>query len=685
MAEKLEYDFLVKGGEDGNQLAKSLDKASKKSLDLESIFESAVGVFAGNVLTEAFDLVVDGIQGIVNITGEAIDAAAGQETATNNLNAALARSGNLTRETTAELAAYATQLQATSKFEDDAALSALALLQSLTKLDKDGLKSGVSAAADFATVLGVDLETATRLVAKAAEGNVEAFKRYGIEIKKGASDSESFKNTIEALNKSFGGAAQSQLNTYSGSLVALNNAYSDLLEPIGDIVVKNPIVIGLFSALKDTINDLNGFIGQNNSSFKELVSDGIFATIAAAKALAQALSAVTVVSKILVGSIEVLVGSFNFALFGSINLVLKALNELTGSIPFLGKAVAQLQSYFSELTKGAGELVTDGLDVIKKSSDQNIFGELANGADAFADKLINASEKVKSSDEIYKNSNKAKVADEAATSNEILNQRAQLNADLLSLQIQLANEQKRFDDELNLLGIEDAALRNEEQIFLITEQKLRENEAVLAGELAKAEIIKEESNKQLAIQKANAAKLLADSKVNADKEIALKKQIRTEEEAIFKGRLAAANSFAELGLALSKDGSNAAKGIASANAILNTYAGANQVLADPTIPVPAKPAFIAAAIATGLANVAKINAIKFEQGGFVGGMNGASAGPDNRTANVRDGEMFLNAQQQKTLLDFVNGAGGNQPIIVQIDGREIARAYRDQLKQGFVA
>lgn len=683
MAEKLEYDFLVKGGEDGNQLAKSLDKASKKALDLESIFESAVGVFAGNILTKAFDLVVDGIQGIVNITGEAIDAAAGQEAATNNLNAALARAGNLTKETTAELAAYATQLQATSKFEDDAALSALALLQSLTKLDKDGLKQGVSAAADFATVLGVDLETATRLVAKAAEGNVEAFKRYGIEIKKGANDSESFKNTIEALNNSFGGAAQSQLNTYSGSLVALNNAYSDLLEPIGDIVVKNPIVIGLFSALKDTINDLNGFIGENNSSFKELVSDGIFATIAATKALAQALSAVTVVSKILVGSIEVLVGSLNFALFGSINLVLEAINELTGSIPFLGKAVSDLQSYFSELTKGAGELVTDGLETIKKSSDQNIFGDLANGADAFADKLINASEKVKSSDEIYKNSNKARVASEKETSDEILKQRAQLNADLLALQAQLESDQQAFNETVAAIALENNFASDEAKLQAITDQKLRENEIVLAGELAKADLIKDSEARALAIQKANAAKLLADQKVNSAASIKALEDEKKLKKQIEESYISSTQNFIQAGLVLAKEGSVAQKALQVTQATIATYAAANNALA--SVPYPANIVAAASTIALGLANVAKISGAKFEQGGFVGGMNGASAGPDNRTAQVRDGEMFLNANQQKTLLDFVNNGGGNQPIIIQIDGREIARAYRDQLKQGFVA
>jgi len=46
--------------------------------------------------------------------------------------------------------------------------------------------------------------------------------------------------------------------------------------------------------------------------------------------------------------------------------------------------------------------------------------------------------------------------------------------------------------------------------------------------------------------------------------------------------------------------------------------------------------------------------------------------------------MFLNAQQQKNLFEMINnGAMGGGPIIVQVDGREIARAVRTQKEMGF--
>jgi hypothetical protein len=46
--------------------------------------------------------------------------------------------------------------------------------------------------------------------------------------------------------------------------------------------------------------------------------------------------------------------------------------------------------------------------------------------------------------------------------------------------------------------------------------------------------------------------------------------------------------------------------------------------------------------------------------------------------------MILNATQQKNLMDMINSGGGNSsPIIIQIDGREIAVAVRNQVQGGF--
>jgi len=60
---------------------------------------------------------------------------------------------------------------------------------------------------------------------------------------------------------------------------------------------------------------------------------------------------------------------------------------------------------------------------------------------------------------------------------------------------------------------------------------------------------------------------------------------------------------------LAKEQSVEAKALATANALINTYLAANQVLADKTLPTVAKAFAVAGIVAAGLANVRKINSI----------------------------------------------------------------------------
>ena len=58
------------------------------------------------------------------------------------------------------------------------------------------------------------------------------------------------------------------------------------------------------------------------------------------------------------------------------------------------------------------------------------------------------------------------------------------------------------------------------------------------------------------------------------------------------------------------------------------------------------------------AQAAKIIGVEgFEDGGVVGGFSGATAGGDNRIITARNGEMYLNGGEQKSLFDFIKNSG----------------------------
>lgn len=682
MAEKLEFDLTVKN----NQLDKTLDSSAKKAVTLEGALETALGVLGGGLALKAFDGLISGFDSLISTGKEAIDAAAAQEVATNNLNNALARQGNYTKEASEDLLAFASALQKTTVYEDDAVIASSALLQSLTNLNTQGLKAGVGAAADFATVLGIDLEAATRLVAKAAEGNVEAFKRYGVEIKKGSSDTETFANTIEALNKQFGGASAAQLNTYAGSFKAMGNAYADLLEPVGDIIVKNPLVIALFNEIKNSINAANTEVTGMVPQLQSLVKDGLIVAAVATQQLLDAFDFLTVATKGLLNAFQVIGGGIAQAIVEPIKLVIDGLLFLGEKVPGVGDSFKGLTNPLTEASDALNKFTMDGIEGFKKAADTNIFRDASSGIEDFATRTLDASAVVEQAALKAIKNNDDRRSNEDEVNADIIKSRTDAGNALLLAQQQLANQENeaRLAQEaanLEIQGINDATA-----LQRIYDQKIAEAEVVYQGELLKNKTITDNQAKLSANLAAADNLEKARIKASSDFKIAEAKRVAAEEKQVQAARITATSSFLALGEALAKDGSVVAKGLASANAVVQTYAGATQVLGDPLIPVLAKPALVAATIANGLANVARINGVKFADGGFIPGGGGATTGADTVTAQVRPGEMVLNANQQRQLFDAISngnlgGGGGNIQVI--IDGREVAIAVRNQLEQGF--
>ena len=92
------------------------------------------------------------------------------------------------------------------------------------------------------------------------------------------------------------------------------------------------------------------------------------------------------------------------------------------------------------------------------------------------------------------------------------------------------------------------------------------------------------------------------------------------------------------------------KALSIAEAIQSTWAGANTVWKDPTLPFAAKPFAIGAVVASGLANVAKIAATKFGGAASGGGGGSSSLGAPNVTGG---------AAAPTAAIDF-SALGGNQ-------------------------
>lgn len=200
--------------------------------------------------TIKFASLISGFNSIINIASSAkaalsgafeasIKAATEQEDSIQRLNIALKINGSFTEEASKGFIQLSEEIENSSRFTDEAVLSQIAFLRSTTQLSNEGLTGATKAAVDLAAGLKIDLDSAFKLVGKAANGQVETFARYGVQVKKGATDSETFANALAKINQQFGGQAALDINSFSGALNLLEKSLGNIAEEFGTTIVSN--------------------------------------------------------------------------------------------------------------------------------------------------------------------------------------------------------------------------------------------------------------------------------------------------------------------------------------------------------------------------------------------------------------------------------------------------------------
>lgn len=237
---KLERDAKTSGAKAGSGLSSGIGGA----------LSVGAGVLGASLLTGAF-------RKLTGAVSDSVSAANRQEDAINSLNIALKSSGRFTEAASKDFQQFASSIQNVSTFGDELILENAALIQSLGQLDQQGLKRATQAAVDLSAALNIDLRSAATLVGKAAVGEVGSFSRYGVAIKKGADNAETFARTLDLLEQKFGGAAAGKIETTRGAYTQLANAFGDLTEKIGALITKSDGVRGTIQLLAGGVSDLN--------------------------------------------------------------------------------------------------------------------------------------------------------------------------------------------------------------------------------------------------------------------------------------------------------------------------------------------------------------------------------------------------------------------------------------------
>lgn len=172
-----------------------------------------------------------------DVANQFIGAFAEEQAAVNSLTTALRANGSFTPELATQYEALASQFQRTTTFSDDLIIKMQSLLTQVGNVAPEQMEKALEAATNLSAGLGISLEQATMLVAKAFGQGGEQLGRLkqvlGDTVPKGADMAA----VLEAINEKFGGQATAQLETYNGQMQALNNQMSDFQERVGKLIV----------------------------------------------------------------------------------------------------------------------------------------------------------------------------------------------------------------------------------------------------------------------------------------------------------------------------------------------------------------------------------------------------------------------------------------------------------------
>jgi len=659
--------------------------------------QTALGVFEGEAILEGLKKLGELVKEVfTELVTESVGAAQRQEDAVQRMNVALGGAGQYSKEAAQGLQEFAHGLQQSTKYSEENVLEAGALIESLGKLDKDGLQQATRAAVNLSAALGIDLNTAASLVGRAAAGHIQTFTRYGLAIEQGATNAETFANTLKAIG-SFGDVAGQQAMTYSGSVAQMSHSWEDAQKEIGGAVVQNQAVVDVLKEVSKITADVAEYIKENKQEIKEWVAEGLIIAIEATNEFVVALDAVmrigTASFEMTMVPLKLLIAGIvaaQQALSGNFAQAWESLKtNAVSAVTDIGKA------FSSETGLGAISVALNKME----SAAATGFAAVRSGADSTVGPMNRAIASVKAltDEEIKLGEEGKKLVDAMNKADPAKNYQLELQ------ELRAANNQKLISNAQY-----DAAVKKSKKDYQTALQQERETE--IADLVKKNNLLMAETDRnnkaEIDANKQKIAQLTAQEDAHSTFMLEMKKKQKDEETRIDKERLNAGKSaldeLAQFQNAKSSEMAAIGKASAVASTMISTYQGAQAAAtALAGIPIIGPELAIAAAaafIAGGMARIASIEGVPLATG--IDSVPGIG-NEDNFPAMLKPGERVVPTETNQDLKKFISGdspmvsllrsidskmaqvaSGGSQPIMVQVDGKTLITAMRDQLRMG---
>lgn len=687
------------------------DAAEKSFGGASKAFDVFKGVLGAEVVLKGFELAIDGAKELINLLAvDGVKAAAAEEQALKRLETALKLAGNNAKQARGLFADFANQIEETTGFSDDLVLSNLALLQSLAPLSDKGLKEATEAATNLASALGVDLETATRAVGAAANGQLSALQRLTkTTFKEGADNAETFANALEKLNTKFGGAAVQNFQTFDGAIKALDNSFEDFIKSFGRIIVENEAVKSAIRLVADTFKDLEGFIDSNKKAIEEFINGAVRVLVDVFKSVVQVVKDVAnffsqnqkefqayaeaagIVVNAVIEIIDALGGFKTIAIaaaagFAILNaaLLLNPFVLIAASVAALVVGVKLLKENFNLIIGTVQGFAASVVDFMLPAISAVLDG-VAAVAGIFNKDLANSIKNAKAQIASYSAELK-KSSEENIAIHELQKEASNQEAETVVVaekkkQVARAESTKLLNDDLNarlsLEALFKEALLTQDADFAKVQADINSAQDQTKFQTLIDNLGREETLRALS----QAKKLEAEGKHQEALKVLRetnKKAAEKDLQSLFDfekntnaGRAANFKSTLSTIATLSSSNNDTLFAIGKAAAIgtatIDGIAAVQKALASAPPPFNfALAALVGIATAANIAKIASAQPPGRAAGGFVPGPASPS---DNTLINAASGELILNRRQQTDLFNAINqndlGTGGGVSIVIQ--------------------
>lgn len=299
-------------------------------------------------LKEVASIAMEAMHKVVEVMAETVEAAAAAEQADKQLATALALAGRSAETSATQIEEFSTALGETQGISGETSKGMIALGVSYGMAASQAMEA-TKAALDYAAATGVDANTAMRQFSMTLSGNLGRMGMLIPQLKYLTETQLRNGEAVAIIAERYRGMADEMAGTFSGSVKVSREGLQQLMEALGDFIVKNEFVregikaVGeaLFGAAK-FVREMQTWIKDNAQTIKEWAE-----VIAIASVAVLAYQVAMNATAIAAGIATVAQWALNVAVAANpIGLAILAVAGLAAGLKYLGVGIDEVVAAF---------------------------------------------------------------------------------------------------------------------------------------------------------------------------------------------------------------------------------------------------------------------------------------------------------------------------------------------------